>query len=795
MICFDNGTYYMKRIIILAIIIAVGIAAAVFIYLNPTEPTNVTVVENDNGEIDVVPVDVIQPAEEEVIPEPDDITFSHPAAFYSENISVELSAKEGAEIYFTLDGSDPVAGQSSRYLGAIDINAGTDVTAVTIKALAVADGEQSKIFTRSYVMGQDVNERFSEDTLVFVLSSDPYNLYDYEYGICVPGKIYDDYVAEHKGEEIPYNAPGNYYMSGREAERPMYVEVFESGGENVISQPAGVRVVGGYSRVVNQKSFKLIARKSYGTEEGKFHYSFFPDAVDESGMPITEYDRIVLRNGANDREFAGVRDELTQTLAREFGYPVTQHTVPAAIFLNGEYYGYSWLHENYNEDYLATQFGGSKEQYEIVSNTENPQEGSERALADYAEVMQLLEQDMTDDKVFDRFCELVDIDNLMQYYSIQIFISNKDWPGNNYKAYRYYPADGEEITSEHMDGKWRYMLFDVEYGWGLYGDGPNLNTLSDLLSGKHMSGKSRMLESLLQRKDMQQKLANTLCDLMGSTFETDYILETLEELIEISDPEQMYSLRLGRVSDWANEWTFADSREQIREFAKRRKRRVLIDLAYNFALDKEYYDISLTGAFGAEAYLNMQRTCGGVVSGSYFTEYGVPIRAEVFGEYDFVAWEINGKQYTDMEMVVTAEMCVDGKVSVKLITEKKQLHGEPLRVSQICTDKKAGWIRLSNPNAESVSTKGLYLSDSLDELSMWEIPDVKIEAGGKLLIVAKNNKTESALMQLQMSFSLKEGETLFLSDKSGNIIAQVPVPDIPEGKTLTLQESGNYTIL
>ena len=89
----------------------------------------------------------------------------------------------------------------------------------------------------------------------------------------------------------------------------------------------------------------------------------------------------------------------------------------------------------------------------------------------------------------------------MQYYAIQIFISNKDWPGNNYKIFRYYPQDGEEITSEFMDGRWRYMLFDAEYAWGLYGDGFKVNTLSDLLTGKHMSGESKALIALLEPKN------------------------------------------------------------------------------------------------------------------------------------------------------------------------------------------------------------------------------------------------------------------------------------------------------
>lgn len=795
---------FMKRFVFLAAVVAVGAAAAVMYGNSPAEPVMVTVAEAEDGSIELVESTKSDNSDKNATDSDDSVNgeknavsevgFSMPAAFYSENISVQLSANKGAEIYFTTDGSDPVISEKNRYIAPIDINAGTETRAVTIKAICVDNGEKSEIFTRSFVVGQDVRERFSQDTLVFVLSTDPYNLYDYEYGIAVPGKIYDEYVAEHPGEEIPYNAPGNYYMSGREGERDIYVEVFESSGRNVISQAAGVRLSGGYSRVVDQKSLRLIARREYDSRYGKFEYPFFPDAVTESGKPISKYDRLVLRNGANDREFAGVRDELSGALARDYGYPVTQCAVPAAVFLNGEYYGFAWLHENYNEDYLETYFGGNKEQYEIIANTEYPEEGSEQALADYAKVTEYFEKDLTNDAVFEEFCELVDIDNLMQYYAIQIFISNKDWPGNNYKIFRYYPQEGEEITSEFMDGRWRYMLFDAEYAWGLYGDGFKVNTLSDLLTGKHMSGESKALIALLEREDMRVKLANNLCDIMSDAFSTENILETLEELIEKSDPEQMYALERGITSEWANPWSFADNREQIRDFAQNRKNFVTRHICKQFDYENETFDISLTGARGATAVLSSQTTVGGLVYGSYFTACGVPISAEVFDGFKFLKWEINGEEFFEPDIVITADMAKDGRVDIKLFTEQAELHETPPQITEICTDKGAGWIKLYNPNSEPVSTHGLFLTDGEENLKRWELPSYTIKPREELLIVMKNNKTSDALMQYQANFSLKAGETLILSDSDGSVLRRVPIPEIPESGIYTLGDNGNYYV-
>ena len=222
----------MKRFIILGGVVLLGAVSALMYTLFPPVETQLNADMAEDGEVSVTET-------ERNAVQSGSVRFSLPSGFYSENISLELSADSGT-VYFTTDGSDPVPGESELYTQPIEINATPEVRATTVKALSVlSDGTEGEIYTVSYVVGQDVAERFDSNTLVFVLSTDPYNLYDYEYGIAVPGKIYDDYVKEHPGEEIPYNAPGNYYMSGREAERPIYVEVFESDGTKVIDQAAG----------------------------------------------------------------------------------------------------------------------------------------------------------------------------------------------------------------------------------------------------------------------------------------------------------------------------------------------------------------------------------------------------------------------------------------------------------------------------------------------------------------------------------------------------------------------------
>src|SRR5690606_20493902 len=69
----------------------------------------------------------------------------HPAAgSYSEPVAVELSAPGGAEIYYTLDGSDPTT-SSSVYLFPIEISVST-----TMKAMARLNGVNGPVASARY---------------------------------------------------------------------------------------------------------------------------------------------------------------------------------------------------------------------------------------------------------------------------------------------------------------------------------------------------------------------------------------------------------------------------------------------------------------------------------------------------------------------------------------------------------------------------------------------------------------------------------------------------------------------
>lgn len=784
----QSGT--LKRVGLLAAVVAVGTAAAI---------TYNTFLSSDSGLPEVLtPLQPIAKDDDGEVKQKTDIAFSPEESFFSEDITVELTAKDkNARIYYTTDGSTPTE-KSSAYSSPIKVRSGKDVTAKTIKAIAVSEDGTSEVFTKSYVTGDDVAERFEDGTYVFVLSTDDVNLYDYEKGIAVAGKIRDDWIAnEYDGtRDITPNDPANWNQAGMDGERPMYVEAFSSSGELLVSQQAGARVAGAYSAAVDQKSWKLIARTMYTPDKGKFSYPFFSDATDESGAILTKIDRIVLRNGANDREFAGVRDELSMSLAKQSGYLDAQSTAPAAVFLNGKYYGFAWLHQNFSRAYLEERYGGTKDNYQVVGKAEGEivDENAEGAADDYNKVLELAESGLTDDKKFEQFCSMVDIDNYMHYLAMQLFIDNRDWPGNNYKVWRYVASEGEEVTSKYQDGKWRYFFYDAEFAWGLYSDGYTNKTLTKILKGTHPAGGSVLITALMERADMREKLANNLCDLISGAFSTENILATLEQKLADSDKEQMYALNKGITSTWANEGTFENSRNEIRTFADKRANIILSDICRNFGIDKDdTYKVKLNGAKGLKVTMNIQTVKdANTATAEYFTPYKVKLSAEDMSGYTFTSWEINGKTYTDREITIDSSMAKKGKITINARSEKTSSTGDLLYISEVYTGGDADWIELYNPNDNDVSTKGLYLTDKDDMLNRYKIPTVNVKPHSTLTIVCKNNKSENTLMKMQTNFSLKTGETLILSNESGEILGRVAIIDCDENESLVRQRDGSY---
>ncbi|NLL00335.1 MAG: hypothetical protein GX271_06685 [Clostridiales bacterium] len=711
------------------------------------------------------------------------IAFVQQDYFYKDTVYLELVSDRPCDIYYTMDGSEPDKSKSL-YQDKIELKSGSQVKVYSIKAKGYfSDDSETDTIVHTYFVGRNVHRRFS--TLIFSITSDPYNLYDYEYGILIPGKLRDDFIKANPHKHIDPPDPANFNMRGRESEREAYLEILEADGNVVASQKAGIRVYGGWSRANQQKSLKIFARKAYDQVNNKIRYEFFPDKTSASGdgTTIGAFKRLVLRNTGNDNGFGFIRDELFQTLAGQAGFRDYQAVRPAALFINGDYRGHLWLHEVYCDEYFEQHYGEYAGTFEILEGGEtfkklDDDRVNEYAIEDYEEAYSYTYEDLRNDAVYNKLREVIDVENYLDYYALQIYIGNEDWPHNNYKVYRYYAAEGEEYREAPFDGKWRYLLHDLDYSFGIYGTGPWEDNLRKYVSKPgEVNRESPLFSQLLLREDCKEYFIKRTLDLINGAFSSDNLNKVLDKMNEERLNEQLRMYDKGLIADWVKPSHLSDQIKRIKEYGADR-------VSYTLGKYRDYFEmgdifsLNVRPAKGTGVRINNLEVYS-EFDGRYYSRYDTVITAIVPAGKEFSHWIVNNENVNGLELTVNSSHIKDGKVEITFKYKDKAENPKAI-ISKICSDGDGDYIMLYNPYKEDISLHGYSITDDLNEPGKLILPGRQLRAGHSLKILGERNREATSAGMIRAGFNLKDGETVALYFR-GELIDQVEIPDLKKG--------------
>ncbi len=470
--------------------------------------------------------------------------FSLPAGFYSsvQQVTIQTSTT-GAKIYYTTDGSEPRIEDALLYTSPVSIEKNTP-----LRAIAVINGAlPSELTTATYFINSGSNA-----LPVVSLVTDSIMFYSEEIGMLVLGKngsLVPDYCSAGK------NVKANYW---NDWDRPCNFEFFDQNGQQQLNQEVKVSNFGNCSRTKFVKSIKVNPTKTHGGEEGnRLNYAIFNE------KPNLKWKSIVLRNSGNDFGRSYLRDAFMQQIVvgkMDIDYQAYQ---PSVVFVNGKYYGMLNIRERTNKDFIYSNYGLDEGEFDLVEYAEGDGSSDE-----YWKLVEFSKQeDMNAPGVYEYIDSQIDIDEFLNYFIAQIYYANTDWPGGNIKAWK-----------RKANGKWRWILYDTDFGFSLYGANYTEN-------GIEQAAKHPFFAGFLKNDKIREQFITKFLIHLNTTFDENRVINLLNEMVSYIEPDALDYDAYLRENSKAEVASWEGDIDAMRLFAQQRPNNIYKHLADYFKLD------------------------------------------------------------------------------------------------------------------------------------------------------------------------------------------------------------------
>ena len=377
----------------------------------------------------------------------DILSVDQEGGFFDSPVTVNLkNSINGNIIHYTLDGSVPddrspafaetliLNDRSSEPNNYSKIKTHADYRkpessvfkASILRAVVYSEGcPASQPITETYFVNERIHTRYHVPVVSVV--ADP-----------------DDFFSDEEGIYVPGNH-NNYYQHGKNWERRIHIEIYDTSGNKVIDQDAGARIHGRGTRGAAQKSLRLYADPEYGNES--FGYRFFSD------REIDSYKRLILQTTQGDWSDNLFTDLLCHQLVKDLNIDYVSG-ITTVVFINGEYWGIHNLRERQDESYLKAHYPSTSGDYDILDYALYegvvPESGD---MAAYNSLMEVFaDNNIPDDEKFEKVSSLIDVGSLIDYFIAEIYLGNVDFPGLNQSLWR----------DRENNSPWRWFFFDCD---------------------------------------------------------------------------------------------------------------------------------------------------------------------------------------------------------------------------------------------------------------------------------------------------------------------------------------------
>lgn len=686
--------------------------------------------------------------------------FSVPSGFYSKAVKLKLYADEAGSIYYTLDGSEPNPESIStlKYTqgDTIELACGVQEKVYTVRTILVPDTLSEKhvptVGSATYIVGKNVDARY--DIPVLSVAGNPADLTDEQTGIL---------------------AMANRELRGAETEQPVWMTLFDDQGEIMFAQNGGVRVHGGASRAKNQPSLRLYARSEYDSQNEFACFLF--DSYSAQNTLMTDLKRVIVRNSGDDNGYAHIRSEYASRLALNAGFADAQAASPVCVYINGEYYGLYWFVTNYDASYFEKKYGeypGEMVILEGVVALMQPEETDDEITRQIKDEYNALHEyvayaNLQDDVNWQALNAAIDVENYLQYVAWQNYLGNADSFVNNFKAYRYYSAEGDYRAGTVFDGRYRFLLYDLDetLGFGVHDDvaaDVRTSVVSDRV--EYQIFYNALFQNIMQRPEGRDYYIRYYLSLINYHCAPWRALPTLDEMHKsrVKELQYMYNqtdLMSGN-KDMPKEADYTQVTKEMGEieaFIKDRPEWALLDLESAFGISHRY---TLEVQNPGEAYVEVDFAAfhDKTYSGTYYADVPVTVSVTPKMGDKFEYWLVDGVEYYDSLLTITSDMIRDDVLYLECVTSRDEDAG--LYVSTVKSRGGNDYIELTNYGMKQADLAEYMLADGEQQANASTLPSVIVEPGESVIVYCKNYSGAESIGKPEAGFNLKEGETLHL---------------------------------
>ncbi len=428
------------------------------------------------------------------------------AGFYQDSVTVAITTTEtNAVIRYTLNGDEPVA-TSTQYSTPIKISSTTVLKATTFSS------------------DPQVLPSFVEYNTFFI---------NVDHSLVVISVGSDGVLELANGNQgLRPQGSCEYFGKDKTRKSEAYGELNSHGQDSWVN---------------DQRSLDWVSRDEFGYN-GSIEEKIFERSSRD------EYQRFILR-AAGDDNFpdasgtsgsAHIRDAYIHNLADRGGLHLdVRRSEKAILYLNGQYWGVYDLRELPDDhDYTDYYYGQGKFDIQYILTWGNTwaEYGGNTALANYQSLYNFIQNNsMADPAKYAYVDERYDVKSLADYVIANGFTVCSDWLNYNTGWWR-------GLNPEGGHQKWGYILWDNDATFGHYINYTGIPDTSPyalpcdpetLTGGSDPKGHIKVLKKLRQNPDFNQYYITRQADLMNTVFGCENMLNYLDTIVSIIQPEMM----------------------------------------------------------------------------------------------------------------------------------------------------------------------------------------------------------------------------------------------------------------